>query len=121
MKEESVFWLGAKPGTKAAASQPPAATSLQPAVFAACRTAGLEPEDFVAALGEHGSWLVSFTREARPERFVWNARQRQLVLQGRIRSGGWEDLNSCPVESPNADGFAAGIRWLASGKPGPPA
>lgn len=112
MKEESVFWLGGKPGTQKAAAAPPESGQLEPAIFAACRAHGLEPGDFVAALGGYGSWLVHFSRSPRRERIVWNGRERKLVLQAAIRSGGWEDLRDCPVEAANQDGFVAAIARL---------
>ncbi len=112
MKEESIFWLGGKPGAQKAAEAPPAAEKLEPAVCAACRAQGLEPEDFVAALGGYGSWLVQFSRAGRRERIVWNGREQKLVLQRAIRSGGWEDLRDRPVATVNEAGFAAAIAAL---------
>ena len=112
MKEESVFWLGGKPGTQKAAEAPPEAGQLEPAILDACRAQGLEPEDFVAALGGYGSWLVHFSRSPRRERIVWNGRERKLVLQAAIRSGGWEDLRDCPVATTSQDAFVAAIATL---------
>lgn len=119
MKEEAVFWLGGKPGTQKAAEAPPEAGQLEPAIFAACRTQGLTPDDFVAALGGYGSWLVHFSRGPRRERIVWNGRDRKLVLQAAIRSGGWEDLRDCPVEKAEQDHFVAAIATLMSADAGP--
>lgn len=112
MKEEPVFWLGGRPGTPNDIEAAPENGSLEPAVRAACRAAGLEPEDFVAALGGYGSWLVHFTRARRRERIVWNGRERQLVLQKAIRSGGWEDVQACDVTGTDEAGLAAGIKAL---------
>ena len=112
MKEEPVFWLGGKPGTQKAAAAPPEAGRLEPAVCDACRGHGLEPEEFIAALGGYGSWLVHFSRGNRRQRIVWNGRERKLVLQGAIRSGGWEDLRDCPVISADQAGYVAGIATL---------
>lgn len=114
MKEEPVFWLGGKPGTPQAAAGPPDAAALEPAVLAACRSAGLEPGDFVAALGGYGSWLVNVAGGPRRQRIVWDGRDRKLVLQAALRSGGWEDLGDCAVASPDAPGFAAAIGTLAA-------
>jgi hypothetical protein len=112
VKEESVFWLGGKPGTQKAAEAPPAAGTLEPVICDACRAHGLEPEDFVAALGAYGSWLVHFSRNQRRERIVWNGRDRKLVLQAAIRSGGWEDLRDRPVATTDQAGFVAAIAAL---------
>lgn len=112
MKEESVFWLGGKPGTQKSAAEPPDAARLEPAVLGACRSAGLAPEDFVAALGGYGSWLVHFTRGPRRERIVWDGRNRKLVLQAALRSGGWEDLRDVPVAAADEPGFGAAIAAL---------
>jgi hypothetical protein len=108
VKEESVFWLGGKPGSREA-DAPPVPAAIEPAVVAACRALGLDPEDFVAALGGFGSWLVHFTRGGRRERIVWNGRESRLVLQAALRSGGWEDLRDCPVAQPDTAGFVAAI------------
>jgi hypothetical protein len=112
VKEEAVFWLGGKPGTQKSAEAPPEAEKLEPAIRDACRSHGLEPEDFVAALGGYGSWLVHFSRSDRRERIVWNGRDRKLVLQKAIRSGGWEDLRDCAVATLDEPGVVAGIAAL---------
>lgn len=113
-KEEPVFWLGGKPGTAQAAAQPPDAERLRPCVLAACRDHGLEPEDFVAALGGFGSWLVHFSRGPQRQRIVWDGRARKLVLQAALRSGGWEDRRDCPVTSADEAGFKTAIATLIS-------
>jgi hypothetical protein len=117
VKEESVFWLGGKPGTRKTAAAPPEAEKLEPAIIAACHARGLEPEDFVAALGGYGSWLVHFTRDGNRERIVWNGRERKLVLQSAIRSGGWHDVRDCPVPDASEDGFVAAIGTLMCVEP----
>ena len=119
MKEEAVFWLGAKPGTLKAASAPPDAAGLEPAILAACRAQGIEPENFVAALGGYGSWLVHFERNAGRERVVWNGRDRKLVLQAALRSGGWEDRQDCPVTSVDENGFVTALGALLTATSGP--
>ena len=120
MKEESVFWLGGKPGTQKAAEAPPQAATLEPAICDACRVHGLDPEDFIVALGGYGSWLVHFSRGQRRQRIVWNGRERMLVLQAAIPSGGWDDLRSCPVTSTDREGFVAGIATLLQDEPSAP-
>jgi hypothetical protein len=109
VKEESVFWLGGKPVSRQAADAPPVAAAIEPAVLAACRDLGIEPEDFVAALGGFGSWLVHFTRGRRRERIVWNGREARLVLQAALPGGGWEDLRDCPVAQADTAGFVAAM------------
>jgi hypothetical protein len=112
MKEESVFWLGGKPGRQQDSAAPPQSVQLEPAVRAACRAQGVEPGEFVAALGGYGSWLVSFVRAGEPARIVWNGRDRKLVLQKALRSGGWEDLADCPVVAADESGFTAALEEL---------
>ncbi len=107
-----MFWLGGKPGTQKAAAAAPDATSLEPAIRDACLAHGLVPEDFVAALGGHGSWLVHFARGETRQRIVWNGREQKLVLQSPVRSGGWVDLRECPLASADGPGFVAGIAHL---------
>jgi hypothetical protein len=118
VKEESVFWLGGKPGPQKAAAAPPAAESLEPAIRRACVAQGHEPEDFVAALGGFGSWLVHFSADGRRQRIVWNGRDRKLVLQAALRSGGWEDLRDCPVATADEAAFTAGVATLLGGAGG---
>lgn len=115
MKEESVFWLGGKPGTQQAADEPPAAAALEPAIRGACQARGLAPGEFVAALGGQGSWLLHFSAGEQRQRIVWNGRDRKLVLQQALRAGGWEDLRDCPVTSTDASGFIAGMALLLDG------
>ena len=110
----------AKTGTKQAAAGPPSAQALEPAVFAACRSQGIVPEEFVAALGGYGSWLVHFARAGRRERIVWNGREGKLVLQAALRSGGWEDLRDCPVPAADESGFVAAIATLMARADSPP-
>lgn len=118
MKEESVFWLGGKPGAHKAAEAQSVATPLEPAIRNACRAHGLEPEEFITALGDYGSWLVHFHRDQARQRIVWNGRERKLVLQAAIRSGGWQDVRDCPVTTADEAGFQAGIASLLQGEAG---
>lgn len=120
MKEEPVFWLGGRAGTKEDAAAAPEAQQLEPEIIAACRTQGLAPEDFVVALGGFGSWLVHFTRDGRRERFVWNGREQKLVLQVARRGGGWDDLRERRVEDHDGPAFTAAIAALMADA-GPPA
>jgi hypothetical protein len=117
MKEESVFWLGGKPGAPKEIRAAPAAEQLAPAIRGACEALGLQVDDFLASLGGYGSWLVHFSREGRRERIVWNGREKKLVLQASIRSGGWEDLRDCPVGEASEPGFVAAIDALLSAAP----
>ncbi len=112
MKEESVFWLGGRPGRRQTATAPPTAEWLEPAIREACRARGLEAEEFVAALGGHGSWLVGFSRDGRRERIVWNGKDQTLVLQRALRSGGWEDLRESPAITSDEAGFTVAIAAL---------
>jgi len=116
VKEEGVFWLGGKPG-KRNANEKPVAGALEPAIATACRDAGAEPEDFVAALGAGGSWLVHFERSSGRERIVWNGRDGKLILQAAIRSGGWRDVADCAVATADENGFVAGVRQLLAQRP----
>lgn len=112
MTEQSVFWLGGRPGTQQAAQAPPAAAALEPALRQACRDCGVEPGEFVAALGGHGSWLLQFSRGERPERLVWNGRDGRLVVQRALRTGGWEDLRDCALDPAQAAAPAVAIAAL---------
>jgi hypothetical protein len=113
VKEESVFWLGGRPGKRQAEAPPPAA-GMESAVLAACTAEGLVTEEFVAALGGYGSWLVSVVRHGDRQRIVWNGRESKLVLQEPVRTGGWRDLCECPVGQTDETGLRAAIASLLS-------
>jgi hypothetical protein len=119
MAEQPVFWLGGKPGTSKDANAPPEALKFEPAIRESCTAHGIAVEEFVAALGGFGSWLVQFTAGEgaieRKHRIVWNGREARLILQAALRQGGWEDLRECPIAGTDQPGFVAGIHTLMGG------
>jgi hypothetical protein len=119
VKEQDVFWLGGQPGVHD--HRQPDAAVLEPAIRGACRASGVEPDEFVAALGGHGSWLVTFSRSHARQRIVWNGRDRKLVLQAAIAAGGWNDLRECSISAADESGFLAGIAALLRKRVLPPA
>jgi hypothetical protein len=114
MKETPVFWLGRKPGMSNSADLTASADALEPAIRAACSAQGIEPQEFVAALGDYGSWLVSFARTGQRQRIVWNGRDRKLILQSAIPTGGWADVRDCELPNADSQGFTSGIATLIS-------
>jgi hypothetical protein len=112
MKEESVFWLGGKPGGAKQSRTEPAAEQLAPAIRGACEALGLQVDDFVAALGSHGSWLVQITRDGEPHRVIWNGKDRLLSLDRALPRGGWEQIQACTVATQDAPGFISGLQHL---------
>ena len=121
MKEESVFWLGGKPGAPKEIRTAPATEQLAPAIRGACEALGLQVDDFVASLGGYGSWLVQLKRDGAMHRVIWNGKEARLSLDRALPRGGWEELRACAVQSPDAAGFVAGVQRLLSPSPDTPA
>lgn len=115
MKEHSVFWLGGRPGQSKPAEVLPGAEHLAPVIRATCAELGLQVEEFVAALGGYGSWLVQFTRNGVPHRVIWNGKDARLSLDRARPHGAWEELCACRVAAVDANGFTAGVRQLVLG------
>ena len=112
MKEEPIFWVGGNSAYHGKNQVSPDTAALEPAIRGACREAGIEPREFVAALGDYGSWLVNFARGRTRERIVWNGRERRLVLQSAIPSGGWSDRHQLDLDAATAPDFTAAIATL---------
>ncbi len=87
------------------------------AVTSACAGCGCEVEDYVAAAGAYGSWLVHFGRNGRRQRLVWNGRDGRLVLEEATSGPGWNELGSSPVSERGQEHFVAAIRAILGGKP----
>ena len=112
MAEQSVFWLGGKPGTAKAAEAPPEAEKFEPLIREACQSAGARWQSFVAALGGYGSWLAEIVHDGHRHRVIWNGKDKRLSLDRAVPSGGWEERRACTVANEDIDGFVAGTAGL---------
>ena len=75
------MWIGRRPTSLAPAENPAATEDYAEAVTAACADCGLEVDDYIAAAGPFGSWLVRFERNGGRGRLVWNGKERCLLLE----------------------------------------
>lgn len=86
------------------------------AVTSACASCGCEVDDYIAAAGSYGSWLVRFGRDGRRQRLVWNGKDGRLVLEEATTGPDWKELGSGPVSERDQAHFVAAIRDLLGGK-----
>ena len=116
-QEDEIFWLGGAPG---ASDSPRLADdeAFVAAIRSCCEASGYRAGRFVSAQGPYGTWLIEVQRAGPPERIVWNGRDRCLVLQRKLPSGGWEDPRSASVAATDTDGFVAAVAALLAGEPG---
>lgn len=82
------------------------------AVTAACARGGCEVDDYVAAAGVYGSWLVRFGRNGHRQRLVWNGKDGRLVLEQATTGSQWTELAGSPVSGRGPDDFVAAITAL---------
>ena len=112
MSEQSVFWLGGKPGTAKAAEGPPEAEKFEPAIRDACQAAGARWQGFVASLGGYGSWLAEIVHDGERHRVIWNGKDKRMSLDRVVPSGGWEERKACSIATEDLPGFVAGAANL---------
>lgn len=90
--------------------------SFAEAVTTACASCGCDVEDYLAAAGSYGSWLVRFSRDERRQRLVWNGKDGLLVLEQATAGPEWNELASNPVSGRDQDHFVAAVRALLGGE-----
>lgn len=106
------MWIG-RPPAKMAPVEPLAATEpFAEAVTTACADCGCEVEDYIAAAGVYGSWMVRLARNGQRQRLVWNGREERLVLEQATAGIDWRELGAAPVPARDAAGFVTAIRSL---------
>ena len=81
MAEHEVMWIGRRPAAMAPAEHPATTEEFADAVTSACAGCGCDVQDYVAAAGAYGSWLVRFERGGQRQRLVWNGKDGKLVLE----------------------------------------
>jgi hypothetical protein len=106
------MWIGRRPAALAPVEHATTAETFAEAVTAACTDCGADVEDYVAAAGAYGSWLVRFERDGQRQRLVWNGKEGRLVLEQATTGVVWNELGSSPVTDRDQDHFVATIQTL---------
>lgn len=105
MADTPVFWLGGKPGAnKSNERRKPVAESYEPALREACGACGYAVDEYVAAQGGFGGWLVNLDRDGQRYRVFWSGKDKQLRFERALAHGGWGEL-ACVA--PADDGLPA--------------
>ncbi len=115
-EEHGIFWLGKQSKTGVAEQYLADNDKFVAGIREACEACGCQVQGFVSAQGVYGTWLVEFSRNDVEERVLWNGKDKQLVLQVRMKQGLWEEPATTAVSSQDLNGFTAGIQSLLSGK-----
>jgi len=106
------MWIGRRPAAMAPAEHPATSETFAQAVTGACAGCGCEVQDYVAAAGIYGSWLVRFSRAGRRQRLVWNGKDGKLVLEQATTGVDWQELGSAPLSKPAEADFLTAIKSL---------
>lgn len=115
MAEHEVMWIGRRPAAMTPVEHAASTEAFAEAVTGACADCGCEVEDYIAAAGAYGSWLVRFDRHGRRQRLVWNGKDGRLVLEEATSGPAWNELGSSPVSERDQEHFVAAIRALLGG------
>ncbi|MDP2325003.1 MAG: hypothetical protein Q8N51_13380 [Gammaproteobacteria bacterium] len=112
MAEHEVMWIGRRPAAMAPAEHPATTEEFSEAVTSACTSCGCDVQDYVAAAGAYGSWLVRFERSGQRQRLVWNGKDGKLVLEQATAAVDWIELGSRPVGERDEAHFLSAIHTL---------
>lgn len=112
MAEHEVMWIGRRPTALPTVEHPATNEAFADAVTNICADAGCKVQDYVAAAGAYGSWLIRFSRDDAKHRLVWNGKEGRLVLERATSGIDWEELHSCPVAERDTGGFIAAVQSL---------
>lgn len=110
MAEHEVMWIGRRPTSLAPAENPATTEDFASALTAACAACGCEVQDYVAAAGAYGSWLIRFRRDGRLHRLVWNGKDGKLQFERATSGVDWDELKTLPVAQRDLPGFIAGLQ-----------
>lgn len=102
MSEQPIVWMGRKPASQAPAKNPAQDEAFAGGIREACAGCGYEVEDFVAAMGDFGGWLVQLSRGGTRYRAFWDGKARRLVLEAN-RPGGWTGLRQSDADGSRLD------------------
>jgi hypothetical protein len=109
--EQPVFWLGGAPGKKSTQREAPEAERYEPALSDACESCGYEVDEFIAALGGFGGWLMNLERSGVQYRVFWSGKSKQLIFEA-AKPHGWVELNSSEHEDESVPGFVDAVKSL---------
>jgi hypothetical protein len=113
--EHEVMWIGRRPTALSTIEHPATTEEFAESVTSACADAGCSVQDYVAAAGAYGSWLIRFSRDDAKQRLVWNGKEGCLVLEQATTGIDWDELQSCPVAERDTAGFIAAVQSLLQG------
>ena len=112
MAEHEVMWIGRRPTALPTVEHPATTEEFADAVTSTCADAGCSVQDYVAAAGAYGSWLIRFSRDDAKLRLVWNGKEGRLVLEQATTGIDWDELRSCPVAERDTAGFVTAVQSL---------
>jgi hypothetical protein len=110
--EHEVMWIGRRPRRCPPSNIPRRAKNSLPPSPEACSAAGCEVQDYIAAAGAYGSWMIRFSRDDARQRLVWNGKEGRLLLEQASTGIDWNELQSCAVAARDAGGFVAAVQGL---------
>jgi len=106
------MWIGRRPAAMAPVEHPATTEAFAEAVTRACAGADCDVQDYVAAAGPYGSWMVRFARAGQRCRLVWNGKEGRLVLEKATGGIQWDELAAMPVQDRDADGLVKAVTAL---------
>ena len=112
MAEQPVFWLGGKPGDKNDKNKPPEAERYEAALRDVCAGCGYDVDEFVAALGSFGGWLMHMEKSGGAYRLFWSGKAQELVLEEHHERGGWTALRSADTPDDGLPGFVQAVQGI---------
>lgn len=112
MAEHEVMWIGRRPSALPTVEHLATSEDFAAAVTNACAEAGCSVQDYVAAAGAWGSWLIRFSRDGVRQRLVWNGKEGRLLLEQATAGIDWDELRSCAVAERDTASFIAAVQGL---------
>ena len=112
MAEHEVMWIGRRPAALPTVEHPAQSEEFAAAVTEACNAAGCDVQDYIAAAGAYGSWMIRFSRDEARQRLVWNGKEGRLLLEQASTGIDWNELQSCTVAERDPSGFVAAVQGL---------
>jgi hypothetical protein len=117
LAEHEVMWIGRRPASAAPVAHPATTEAFAEAVTAACANGGCDVQEYVAAAGAYGSWMVRFARGGERCRLVWNGKDGRLVLERATAGVDWDELSTAPVQDRDTAGFVSAVAALLAARP----
>jgi hypothetical protein len=109
------MWIGRRPAALPTVEHPAQSEEFAAAVTSACAAAGCTVQDYVAAAGAYGSWLIRFSRGGTRQRLVWNGKEGRLLLEQATTGIDWDELQSRAVATRDTSGFVTAVQELLQG------